>query len=1151
MDGGATGEASPSPATSPVVSPSPTTSPTTPWPSPQPSADTGLPSPQPSQSPGTVFPSPLPSAEPSPLPSALPSSEPSQSPVEPSPQPSLPPVEPEGDIEAGKLAYSQQCSFCHGDDGQSTGFSDPIDAAEDFWEHSSEPGMLYDQVEYIEKWMPHNQGQNCVADCAINIAAYIKSWAPVVQPSPEPSSEPSPDMAVVYAINVGSEQGLNYGDVLYIADAYFTGGTPSSGDDAIAGTTMQALYQTNRWGSFSYALPVDNGEYEISLKFAEIFWQESGKRVFDVDVEGQRLVSGLDLVAEAGAKHALDKTLSSVSVRDGQLDLQFSASVHNAKLSGLVVRKIGSGSTQPSPKPSVMPSTAPSPVPSIQPSAQPSIAPEPSPLPSVQPSTLPSPMPSEQPTMPPSNDSDNDGVLNASDSCPNTEASVMVDNDGCSSVQRGEALYVSKSCAACHGAEGQGGAYTKINNYECEKVDGNCAEVGPLAAYLDEFMPLGSASSSCVDSGGSSCASDIAQFMVKAFAPAGNGGKCDDPANANDAECLDADGDGVNLPDDVCPNTPADQVGSVVNSGNTMGCSAEERAVDNDGDKVPDVIDACFSEPGESVGITGCSGVKELANSAILSPQFRLTNVEYMNTIYDAFDLANASSGAPVVPADQCNLTSQCRAIWPQANDCKNSGASNSICMCGSERCDVAFPVAGDGVSLPEVTLLADTTGPFAAYTNNAAENTSDFSNAVIAAQSIAKELVKLYNNQCTWETTAQGCVEQYLKPSIEKLFRVQSLPSQDVSALAAIIDKAFDDGAEESEAVAAAIARALIDSRFLYNIEVGEGDVTNSNLKPEELAVRLSYFLIDSIPDEELFMSMSSTSSASVAAHADRLMASEAYKEVVWRFIAEWLHIPGQVSDSEDQLKKDAVEETKRFVYYILDQGLPMAELFDANYSFINANLAAHYGVEAPSSDWELYTFEDGSLRQGILTHASFLIGNGEHGRDVNTIFRGKVVFERLFCNAMPPPPDNAADQNEGTADRATAPGCKGCHAVVDPLGRMFDIYDDTGKLFSSAELSGGVKMDSDIDGDYSEVPVFSTAAASSVAVQHCFARQLYRFALGRDPKASEAASFSQVEAMAKAGAPINDIFKTLVTSESFSKIHATAELDSCPVEN
>ena len=103
---------------------------------------------------------------------------------------------------------------------------------------------------------------------------------------------------------------------------------------AIANTNDGALYQAERFGDFTYAIPVINGDYTLTLHFAEIYWDAPGQRVFDVFVEGTERISNLDIYAFAGKDTAYEITLP-VKVNDGVLNLEFRTDVDNAKLSGL------------------------------------------------------------------------------------------------------------------------------------------------------------------------------------------------------------------------------------------------------------------------------------------------------------------------------------------------------------------------------------------------------------------------------------------------------------------------------------------------------------------------------------------------------------------------------------------------------------------------------------------------------------------------------------------------------------------------------------------------------------------------------------------------------------------------------------------------
>ena len=83
----------------------------------------------------------------------------------------------------------------------------------------------------------------------------------------------------------------------------------------MTGTEDPGLYSGERYGNFSYALPVDQGRYELTIHLAEKYWGSpiakeggAGSRVFDIYCNGVALARGLDVAKEAGPGHALVKT---------------------------------------------------------------------------------------------------------------------------------------------------------------------------------------------------------------------------------------------------------------------------------------------------------------------------------------------------------------------------------------------------------------------------------------------------------------------------------------------------------------------------------------------------------------------------------------------------------------------------------------------------------------------------------------------------------------------------------------------------------------------------------------------------------------------------------------------------------------------------
>jgi hypothetical protein len=143
-------------------------------------------------------------------------------------------------------------------------------------------------------------------------------------------------IGIAFAVNAG---GLAYTDangIKYQADGQFSGGNAGTLNVAIAGTKDATLYQSERWGNFSYTIPVANGDYVVTLKFAEIDFTQPSQRVFNVDMEGVRVINELDLVARVGPNRAYDVT-KVVHVSDGKLTLKFQAVVDYATVSAILV----------------------------------------------------------------------------------------------------------------------------------------------------------------------------------------------------------------------------------------------------------------------------------------------------------------------------------------------------------------------------------------------------------------------------------------------------------------------------------------------------------------------------------------------------------------------------------------------------------------------------------------------------------------------------------------------------------------------------------------------------------------------------------------------------------------------------------------------
>ncbi len=147
-------------------------------------------------------------------------------------------------------------------------------------------------------------------------------------------------------INVaGSNVTTSMGDFTALPAVQVSGGTDWNTNRAVANTTDDALYQRQRYGQMQFNIPVSDGSYTVRLHFADLYWSTAGKRVFNVDIEGNQVLSDFDVIAEAGSNNtALVKTFT-VQVSDQNLDLDFINVTENAIISAIEIIP-GSGTTQ-------------------------------------------------------------------------------------------------------------------------------------------------------------------------------------------------------------------------------------------------------------------------------------------------------------------------------------------------------------------------------------------------------------------------------------------------------------------------------------------------------------------------------------------------------------------------------------------------------------------------------------------------------------------------------------------------------------------------------------------------------------------------------------------------------------------------------------
>ncbi|MGY4911381.1 nucleoside hydrolase-like domain-containing protein [Micromonospora aurantiaca (nom. illeg.)] len=154
------------------------------------------------------------------------------------------------------------------------------------------------------------------------------------------TTTPPPPAPTTFAINAGGSAYTSTDGTTFAADTGSTGGSTYTNAVPIGATTDDPLFQTERYGNFSYAKSLTNATYQVTLYFAETYHTQAGKRVFDVLMEGTEKITDLDIYAKAGANNAYT-TQTTVAVTDGTLNIQFVSNVENAKVNAIKVTPAG------------------------------------------------------------------------------------------------------------------------------------------------------------------------------------------------------------------------------------------------------------------------------------------------------------------------------------------------------------------------------------------------------------------------------------------------------------------------------------------------------------------------------------------------------------------------------------------------------------------------------------------------------------------------------------------------------------------------------------------------------------------------------------------------------------------------------------------
>ena len=395
-------------------------------------------------------------------------------------------------------------------------------------------------------------------------------------------------------------------------------------------------------------------------------------------------------------------------------------------------------------------------------------------------------------------------------------------------------------------------------------------------------------------------------------------------------------------------------------------------------------------------------------------------------------------------------------------------------------------------------------------------------------------------------------------------------------------------------EAFRLTLARVLVAPAFLYRIEkpgpgAGQGPVSDW-----ELASRLSYFLWSSQPDDDLRRIAATGRLAdtdTLLAQTRRMLQDARTRRLSTEFACQWLHIYDfdHLDEKSERhfptflgLRGAMYEESIQFFTHLFQNDGPVLDILDADYTFVNDELAKHYGLPLPvdqassldpvnppaqsaSSAWRRVNGVKKYDRGGILGLATTLAKQSGASR-TSPILRGNWISEVLLGERLPRPPKDVPrlpedeTATEGLTVRqlvemhSSDPKCAVCHRRIDAFGFALEGFDTIGRrrekdladrpIETRAKAMDGAEFDG-LDGLRKYLV---TVRRDAFLRQFC--RKLLGYALGRAVQLSDEPLLTEMQTELKANQyKIVTAVEAIVRSRQFREIRgreAAAEDES-----
>jgi hypothetical protein len=342
------------------------------------------------------------------------------------------------------------------------------------------------------------------------------------------------------------------------------------------------------------------------------------------------------------------------------------------------------------------------------------------------------------------------------------------------------------------------------------------------------------------------------------------------------------------------------------------------------------------------------------------------------------------------------------------------------------------------------------------------------------------------------------------------------------------LFDTADARGDDYDAAVKLALRAVLVSPTFLFRIEEDRESAEPYEIGQYELASRLSYFLWSSMPDDELLGLAAQGrlhDPGVLEAQVRRMLTDPKSRAMADSFATQWLGVRsletvvrpdrGRFPEYTPTLRDAMVGEAVLLVDSVFRDDASLLKLIDADYTFVNEELAKLYGIPDVTGAEMRRVVLANANRGGVLTLAGVLTATS-YPRRTSPVLRGRWVLDDLLGVPPPPPPPDVLQLPEDAKDsdgkpltlrqrvekHRADPDCASCHARMDPLGFGLENFDAIGRWRDTEEGApvdaAGVLVSGEKFSGPAELKRIIATAKRDQFVRH-LTEKLLAYALGR----------------------------------------------------